>query len=149
MSVSESPIVPIRIYVPRTDTTTLPGLLAASAVVSCTEASETHSVHVYFEGNRYPSADMARFADRVKFAAARCRTRYPTSAEAIVGRSSLTEVAQYDDFLGIVTPLGTEQAALLIEWIHSDDPNEMQATGLAFEARRHNPQRSDDFDTPP
>jgi hypothetical protein len=60
---------------------------------------------------------------------------YPTRAQVVVPARELIEVALYDDVLGIIVPLGREQAELLHAWLSSDDPVEFVATGAAFERR--------------
>jgi hypothetical protein len=128
---------PYPIYVPRPESAALQHVLPASAIVGFPLRSDPDTIHVYYEGNRYHSPDMLRFADRVKFAASRCRNNYPTTAQAHVRAADLFHVALYDEILGLVTPLGDDQAALLATWIHSGAPQELQATGPQFPPRRH------------
>ena len=130
---------PFPVYVPRPDSAALQHVLPGSGIVGFPMRSDPATIHIYFEGNRYGAAEMARFADRVKFAVSRCRNNYPTTAQAHVQATDLFQVALYDDIQGIVTPLGDEQASLLAAWIGSGEPRELQATGTQFNSRRHQP----------
>jgi hypothetical protein len=151
---------PFPIYVPRQAQRILAELAAGSAIVGFPVESNPTLLHVFYEGNRYNSPDLARFADRVKHAAGRCRWQrlnleqwrrehgdtpppseygyisFPTTAQAIVPTELLAEVALYDDVLGIVTPKDVDGARTLHDWIGTDDPNELFATGLVFDERR-------------
>jgi hypothetical protein len=155
------PAGPFPIYVPREGSRALADVNAGSAIVGFPTKTDPMLVHVYYEGNRYGSDDLRRFADRAKLAAGRCRwfrldlekwqrehadspppptehgyAGYPTSAQAFVPATELIEVAFYDDVLGIVRATGNEQAALLGDWVGPVDSLEYFATGIAFDQRR-------------
>jgi len=160
---------PFPVYVPRIREGILAEILDGSAIVGFPPEADPDRVHIYYEGNRYSSPDLARFADRVVHAAARCRWQrfdaerwqrehanmppprtehgfvgYPTSAQAIVDADRITAVALFDDVLGFVSATGPQQARLLSDWIHSSDPFELIATGRVFEERR----RASGLDSP-
>lgn len=52
---------------------------------------------VYFEGNRYRSAALDVFDQRVAVAAGRMRERYPTVARALLPAHAFDVVGDYDD----------------------------------------------------
>jgi hypothetical protein len=155
------PAGPFPIYVPIEGGGVLAKVIPASAIVGFPLETEPNTIHVYYEGNLYNSADLRRFADRAKFAAGRCRwfrlnmdewqrehgnspppateygyVGYPTRAHAFVSSVELVQVAVYDDVLGIVAAIGVDQALLLRAWIGPTDPLDYFATGTAFERRR-------------
>ena len=161
MQEKAEPLGPFPIYVPHADQQELAEVLPGSAIVGFPIEANPGRIHVYYEGNRYDIPEFARFADRVRQAAGRCRwyrldveqwrrdhgdvpppptqygyVSYPTSSQALVSTASLVQVALYDDILGLVTPIGPDEGALLHNWIGSSDPVELVATGRIFEARR-------------
>ena len=155
---------PFPVYIPEPNSRLLATVLPASAIVGFALTSDPSLVHVYFEGNRYGSEALHRFADRAKYAAGRCRwfrfdperwgrehpgsappplvehgwAGYPTSAQAVVPRSELEHVADYDDYLGRVVPLSAEAGRRLRAWIGPvpDETLDLQASGAEFERRR-------------
>jgi hypothetical protein len=152
---------PFPIYIPNDRPRSLAEVLPGAAIVGFALEADPSTIHVYYEGNRFGSASMRRFADRVRFAAGRCRwfrlnvddwqrdhpdrplpvaeygyVGYPTTAQALVPVADLREVASYDDTLGIVTPISTEHDRLLRAWIGSQQPDEYLASGAVFERRR-------------
>jgi hypothetical protein len=155
------PAGPFPVYVPIAAEGALTDVMRGSAIVGFPLEAEPGTIHVYFEGNRYASAELARFADRANYAAGRCRwyrldledwrrehgdatppateygyVGYPTSSQAFVLATTLVQVALYDDELGFVAPLGARESELLTNWIGSTDPAELVATGRTFEDRR-------------
>jgi hypothetical protein len=152
---------PFPVYIPSGTVEELSHVIHGSAIVGFPSEVDASMIHVYYEGNRYASPDLNRFADRVKHAAGRARwerfdfdqwrreypdlpppptehgfTTFPTAAQAMVRVRDLIQVAQYDDFLGLVEPLGLDERALLTDWIGSNAPAELVATGQVFELRR-------------
>jgi hypothetical protein len=146
---------PFPVYIPLSREGGLVDVTPGSAIVGFPTETDPDTIHVYFEGK------LARFADRAKHAAARCRwyrfdlddwrrehgaaappttehgyVGFATSAHALVAAGALIQVAIYDDDLGFVAPLGAREGELLRQWIGSADPEELVATGRIFELRR-------------
>jgi hypothetical protein len=155
------PAGPFPVYIPVAAGGALGDVMPGSAIVGFPMEGDPTTIHVYFEGNRYGSAELARFADRVNYAAGRCRwyrldldewrrehgdatppateygyVGYLTSSQAFVSATAVVQVAIYDDHLGFVAPLGPRESELLTDWIGSTDPAELVATGQNFEIRR-------------
>jgi hypothetical protein len=152
---------PFPVYVPRIREGVLAEVLGGSAIVGFPAEADPDHIHIYYEGNWYGSPDLVRFADRVVHAAGRCRWQrldaerwqrehtnmprpqteygfvgYPTSAQAVVLAEQLVEVAFFDDVLGFVIAIGPDQGRVLGDWIGSNDPLELVASGRVFEERR-------------
>ena len=89
-------------------------------------------VAVHYEGNRYGSASMERFADRAAQAAARLRFDYPTVAKARVPGDSLVELGRYDGVEGRVELNGADAERELCRWLGVDrlNPAELQRGGV-------------------
>jgi hypothetical protein len=56
-----------------------------------------------YEGNRYGAANIKSYADRVKHAAGRQRTLYPTVARMHADPSDVIKVGEFDPNTGLVT----------------------------------------------
>jgi hypothetical protein len=114
------------VYVPRASHAEVGHIDAGSAVVGL--PLEDGGVGIHYEGNRYGSASMERFADRVAQAAARLRFDYPTVAKARVPRESLEEVGRYDGVEGRVELSGKHAERELCRWLGVEqlDPVELQ-----------------------
>ena len=92
-----------------------------------------------YEGNRYNSANLVTFADRVHIAWSRQKHNYPTIARAITQPDDIVVVATFNPTTGIVTPTNATTAALLTTWIGSplsEPVNEMETTGSHHETLR-------------
>jgi hypothetical protein len=152
---------PFPVYIPLAPEGGLFEIIRGSAIVGFPMEADPDTIHVYFEGNRYGSSELARFADRAKHAAGRCRwyrfdledwrrehgdadppgieygyVGFATSAQAFVPAAAVIQVAIYDDDLGFVAPLGPRESELLTSWIGNADPEELVATGRIFDTRR-------------
>jgi hypothetical protein len=161
MEEAEDRVGPFPVYVPSEGSSLLSLVLPASAIVGFPLESDSTHYHLFYEGNRYRSEALRRFADRANLAAGRCRwfrfdpqdwerlrpgeppprteygyATYPTSAEAVVAVVEAVHVASYDEVRGQVTPLSAPLAALLHAWTGTSDPLEYLATGPSFEQRR-------------
>ena len=114
------------VYVPRQGHPEVGHIDAGSAVVGL--RLDDGRVAIYYEGNRYGSASMQRFGDRVAQAAARLRFDYPTVAKARVPSESLVEVGRYDGVEGRVELLGDDAERELSAWLGVEqlDPAELE-----------------------
>ena len=56
-----------------------------------------------YEGNRYNAANIKTYADRVKHAAGRQATLYPTVARAHVEATDVVKIGEFDPDTGVVT----------------------------------------------
>jgi hypothetical protein len=114
------------VYVPRASHSEVGQIDAGSAVVGL--PLEDGRVGIHYEGNRYGSAVMERFADRVAQPAARLRFNYPTVAKARVPCESLDEVGRYDGVEGRVELSGKHAERELCRWLGVEqlDPVELQ-----------------------
>ena len=118
------------VYVPR-ETHPLVGQVDAGSAIVGLPGDDGH-VAVYYEGNRYRSASMERFADRVAQAAARLRFDYPSVAKARVPCESLEEVGRYDGVEGRVELLGEDAERELCRWLGVEqlDPVELERSDV-------------------
>jgi hypothetical protein len=117
----------LRVFVPNPDTDRALIIDPGSGIVSADDTGADR-VTVDYEGNRFESAQMAAYADRVDHAAGRHTTRYPTVARASLPTDALIEVATYDDETGTVTPLSPTHAATLAQWCGADDLDDTELT---------------------
>jgi hypothetical protein len=114
------------VYVPRVSHPEVGQIDPGSAVVRL--RLDDGRVAIHYEGNRYGSASMERFADRVAQAAARLRFDYPTVAKARVPGESLVEVGRYDGVEGRVELSGEGAERELRRWLGVEqlDPAELE-----------------------
>ena len=116
----------LSVYVPRANHPEVAHIDAGSAIVGLPQ--DDGRIAIYYEGNRYGSASMERFADRVAQAAARLRFDYPTVAKARVPSESLVEVGRYDGVEGRVELTGEDAERELRGWLGVErlDPAELE-----------------------
>src|SRR4051812_14214840 len=116
------------VYVPRQDHPEVAHIDGGAAVAGL--PLDDGYVDIYYEGNRYGSASMRRFGDRVAQAAARLRFDYPTVAKARVPSELLVEVGRYDGVEGRVELRGEDAEDELCRWLAVEklDPAELART---------------------
>ena len=124
----------LTVYVPRGATHRIDptsGVCSAAAVVD-------GRLLVDYESNRYGAANIVTFADRVHFAGGRHLAKYPTVARGAFPSDQLTPVGIFDQESGTVTLFGSDEAALVADWLGVDQvpPEELLAGGRTFETYR-------------
>lgn len=104
---------PLDVYVPASqDAEKELGIDPGSAIVGRMFSGPGRRLLVYYEGNRYGSVNMGRFAEKAMHAASRMQNAYPTVAHAVVDHALLRTVGKFD---GERVDL-TDRAALE-EWV--------------------------------
>jgi len=118
-------IAQLPVYVPAPDAPIRSTILAGSGIVGTLEHDR---LLCDYEGNRYRSPQLARYADRVFHAAGRHLERYPTVARVWVSPEQMIEVGWFDRRTGRVELHDTEARLLVADWlsVESIDPAELQ-----------------------
>jgi hypothetical protein len=84
----------LNVYAPKPESSAASLVLAGSAIVG--EAEQDGRILCYYEGNAIGSKDLESFYERVRRAAGRLVTKYPTTAMAAFPAEELECVATYD-----------------------------------------------------
>jgi hypothetical protein len=85
----------VQVYVPREGSVAAMLILHGSGVVG--KPAHCNQVHVYYEGNMYDYTNVVTWADRVRCAAERMQTHYPTVAHAVLPGGVLIPVGEFED----------------------------------------------------
>lgn len=84
----------VNVYVPKPNSSAASLILPASAIVG--EGEKDGRILCFYEGNAIGAANLDSFYERLRSAAGRLVTRYPTSAMAAFPAEELDRVATYD-----------------------------------------------------
>ena len=84
------------VLVPVEDTHWSKVIIKGSALVAFPSNFKHGKTLIHYEGNKFGSPDMVRFADKCFSAASRGLVGYPTNATAFIAPSDLIEVGTYD-----------------------------------------------------
>lgn len=111
-------------------------------VTASTPGAGDERVSIDYEGNKFSSANIVTFADRVLHAHGRMVAAYPTVARMTVPQDAIVHVGTYDDTDGAVTPLDDSAAVLIAEWIGVKATPEMLDAELLCTGLRHQERRA-------
>lgn len=86
----------ITIYVPKKNSRIWATIAKGSGIVGG-EGEVPGMVVIYYEGNLYNAVNLNSYEERVKCAWGRMRTKYPTTAMAMVPAEELIQIGTLDD----------------------------------------------------
>lgn len=122
------------VYVP-SDAADTHNIDPGSGIVGTVEANGR--ILIDYEGNRYGTAGMRRYATRVQHAAGRHSERYPTIARQLVNSATMTAIGVYDDVTGEIRLTHPHGAQMLAAWIG----HRVTADDLLTDSVRHTNRR--------